>query len=501
MLSAFVNSFKIPELRDKLLFTLLLLFIARLGANIPLPGVDPTPLQDFFKAQSQSGGGGLLGLYNMFTGGALLKGAIFSLGIMPYISASIVFQLLAAVVPSLSKLSQEGEVGRQKLNQYTRYATLVICLVQGVLLLLTLQNPAKLFPEYDVTRYGEIILVPHGWFMLTSVIFLTAGTMLLMWIGEQITQRGVGNGVSILITVGILADLPSAVALTYRLFTAPLGQDAQLGLGTGVLMLVFLFAVIAAVVAITQAVRKIPVQYAKRMVGRKVFGGQSSFLPLKLNYSGVMPIIFSSAILMFFVTIFGQIGAAANLPWLVSFSHNFQQGALWYYVLDGILILLFSYFWVSVMFKPVQIADELKKHGGYVPGVRPGEPTARYLDFVMTRLTLFGSLFLVAVAITPSIVYSLTGVPYQASQFFGGTGLLIIVGVLLDFLRQVETFLLQRHYDGFLKKGRIKGRSVGRVRQLVDTAGLAEGRTLWIWLVVLFAIGLGAWVVNQFVLG
>ncbi|HSH08993.1 MAG TPA: preprotein translocase subunit SecY, partial [Oceanipulchritudo sp.] len=440
MISAFVNCFKIPELRDKILLTLFLLFIARVGANIPLPGLDPTPLQDFFEAQSRSGGGGLLGLYNMFTGGALLRGALFALGIMPYISASIVFQLLTAVIPTLSRLQQEGEVGRQKLTQYTRYATLLICVVQAVLLILTLENPTRLFPDYDISRFGDIILVGHGWFMITSVIFLTSGCLLLMWIGEQITSRGVGNGISILITVGILADLPSAFVLTYQLFTAPIGETAQLGLGEDILMLLFLFLVIAGVVMVTQAVRKIPVQYAKRVVGRKVFGGQSSYLPLKINYSGVMPIIFASAIMMFFTTIFSQLGAVIGANWLRDSGLFFQQGSTSYYIIFGLLIFAFSYFWVSVMFKPVQIADDLKKYGGYVPGVRPGEPTARYLDFTMTRLTLAGSSFLTLIALLPDLLLYSTGVPYQAAQFFGGTGLLIIVGVLLDFLRQIETY-------------------------------------------------------------
>lgn len=498
MISAFVNCFKIPELRDKILFTLLLLFIARVGANIPLPGIDPTPLQNYFEAQSRAGGGGLLGLYNMFTGGALLRGAIFALGIMPYISASIVFQLLTAAIPSLSRLQQEGEVGRQKITQYTRYATLVICLVQAVLLIMTLQNPQRLFPDYDVSRYGDIILLSHTWFTITSVIFLTSGTMLLMWLGEQITARGIGNGISILITIGILADLPAAFALTYQLFTAPVGETAQLGLGEGILMILFLFLVISGVVMVTQAVRKIPVQYAKRVVGRKVFGGQSSYLPLKVNYSGVMPIIFASAIMMFFTTILSQLGAVAGANWLRDSGLFFQQGQFSYYMIFGILIFAFSYFWVSVMFKPVQIADDLKKYGGYVPGVRPGEPTARYLDFTMTRLTLAGAAFLTLIAVLPDGVLFSTGVPYQAAQFFGGTGLLIIVGVLLDFLRQIETYLLQRHYDGFLKKGRIKGRSQGRTRQLVDTVGLKQGKTLWRWLVVMVVAGLVAWGLNLY---
>ena len=498
MISAFVNCFKIPELRDKILLTLFLLFIARVGANIPLPGLDPTPLQDFFEAQSRAGGGGLLGLYNMFTGGALLRGALFALGIMPYISASIVFQLLTAVVPSLARLQQEGEVGRQKLTQYTRYATLIICLVQAVLLILTLENPTRLFPDYDIARYGDIILVSHSWFMITSVIFLTTGTMLLMWIGEQITSRGIGNGISILITVGILADLPAAFALTYQLFTAPVGETAQLGLGEGILMLLFLFLVIAGVIMVTQATRKIPVQYAKRVVGRKVFGGQSSYLPLKVNYSGVMPIIFASAIMMFFTTILSQLGAALQANWLRDSGLLFQRGTMTYYLFFGLLIFAFSYFWVSVMFKPVQIADDLKKYGGYVPGGRPGEPTARYLDFTMTRLTLAGAAFLTGIALLPDMVLYSTGVPYQAAQFFGGTGLLIIVGVLLDFLRQIETYLLQRHYDGFLKKGRIKGRSQGRTRQLVDTVGLEQGKTLWRWLIIMFASGMLAWGLNAY---
>lgn len=495
MISAFVNCFKIPELRDKIFFTLFLLFIARVGANIPLPGINPVPLQDFFADQA-GGGGSLLGLYNMFTGGALLKGAIFALGIMPYISASIIFQLMTAVVPTLSRLQQEGEVGRQKITQYTRYATLGICLIQSFLLLAALRNPGAVFDGFNSDLYGQIILLDAVWFTITSVVFLTSGTMLLMWIGEQITQKGIGNGISILITIGILADLPAAISLTYRLFTAPVGQDAQLGFGEGIIMLLFLFLVIAAVVAMTQAVRKIPVQYAKRVVGRKVFGGQSSFLPLKINYSGVMPIIFASAIMMFFQQMFTWTGGALELRFIRDVGMAFTHGETFYYIAFGLMILIFSYFWVSVMFKPVQIADDLKKYGGYVPGVRPGEPTSRYLDFVMTRLTLAGSLFLVVVAVIPDVVLFSTGVPFQAAQFFGGTGLLIIVGVLLDFLRQIETFLLQRHYDGFLKKGRIKGRSQGRVKQLVDTVGIAQGKQLWRWLLVMLVVGLVAWVLN-----
>lgn len=494
MFSAFANCFKIPELRDRIILTLFLLLIARLGANIPLPGIDSMPLQDFFADQSRSGGNNILGLYNMFTGGALLKGSVFALGIMPYISASIIIQLMTAAVPTLGRLAQEGEVGRQKITQYTRYGTLGICLVQGVLLLLTLENPERLFQGFSVAQYGPIVITNSMAFLVTGTIFLAAGTMLLMWLGEQITQRGIGNGISLLITIGILADLPNAVSQTYNMFFAPVGVATK-GIPEAVLMLALLFIVTAGIIALTQAQRKIPVQYAKRQVGRKVMGGGSSFLPLKINYSGVMPIIFGSAILLFLQTIFGWLGSAANIPFLRQFSTNFQHGEPAFYAIYTILIFGFSYFWVSIMFKPVQVADELKKVGGYVPGVRPGSATARFLDFVMTRLTLFGAFSLVFIAVFPDVLMFNLDIPYQVAQFFGGTGMLIIVGVVLDTLRQIETFLLQRHYDGFLKKGRIRGRSVGEVKS-IDMSGLAHARQFLIWLVVIIGTGLIVWIIN-----
>ncbi len=498
MFSAFANCLKIPELRQKIFFTLALLFISRLGANIPLPGLDPGPLQAFFADQTAMGGGSLIGLYNMFTGGALLKGAVCALGIMPYISASIIFQLMAAVVPSLARLQQEGDVGRQKLVQYTRYATLVICLIQGVLLILALENPAQLFPGYDVITYGPIVVSGKVWFLINSVIFLTAGTMLMMWLGEQITQRGIGNGVSLLITIGILADLPGAVAATWQLFTAPVGVGTRLGLPHAVLMLGLLFLVIASIVAITQATRKIPVQYAKRVVGRKVYGGQSSYLPLKVNYSGVMPVIFASAILLFPQQIFSHLGAAFDLPFLSDFANNLIRGHWVYYVSYSMLILFFSYFWVSVMFKPIQIADDLKKYGGYVPGVRPGEPTAKFLDFVMTRLTLFGAIFLTIIAILPDFLLFEYSVPSRIATFFGGTGMLITVGVVLDTMRQLETFLLQRHYDGFLRKGRIRGRSdTGREQALTGAGEMRNAAMLYATLGAIFFVGILAWVLQR----
>ncbi|MDQ5980916.1 MAG: preprotein translocase subunit SecY [Verrucomicrobiota bacterium] len=499
MFSAFTNSMKIPELRSRILYTLSLLFVARVGAHIPLPGIDPEPLQRFFADQTAAGAGALVGLYNMFTGGALVKGAVCALGIMPYISASIIFQLMTAVVPALSRLQQEGDVGRQKLTQYTRYATVLICLIQGVLLILALENPGRLFPGYDVNTYGQIVVVSKFWFMVQSTVIMTAGTMLLMWLGEQITQRGIGNGVSLLITVGILADIPGAAVSTYQLFFAPVGV-AKLGAIEGVMMLALFIAVTMGIIAVTQGQRKIPVQYAKRVVGQKVYGGQSSFLPLKVNYSGVMPVIFASAILMFPQQIMSQAGAAFNIKFLVEFSNSLVQGHPIYYIGMTLLILFFSYFWVSVMFKPIQIADDLKKYGGYIPGVRPGEPTASFLDFIMTRLTLAGAIFLTIIAIIPDVLLFELQVPPRIAYFFGGTGMLITVGVILDTMRQIETFLLQRHYDGFLKKGRIRGRSTSATVSLGEAASDKAVMQLSAFMVVMLLVGLAAWAIRHWAL-
>lgn len=496
MLSAFTNSLKIPELRTRILYTLSLLFVARVAANIPLPGINPKPLVEFFAAQTANGAGGLVGLYNMFTGGALLKGSVGALGIMPYISASIIFQLMQAVVPALSRLQQEGDVGRQKLTQYTRYATVLICLVQGVMLILSLENPSKLFQGFDVNQYGQIVIVGRFWFLLQSTIFMTAGTMLLMWLGEQITQRGIGNGVSLLITVGILSDIPGAAHSTYQLFFAPVGV-AKLGLPQGVLMLAMFVIVTMGIVAVTEGQRKIPVQYAKRVVGQKVYGGQSSFLPLKVNYSGVMPVIFASAILLFPQQIMSMAGAAFNISFLQEFANKLLRGSLFYYITMGTLILFFSYFWVSVMFKPIQIADDLKKYGGYIPGVRPGEPTAKFLDFIMTRLTLAGAIFLTIIAIIPDILLYAWNVPPRIAYFFGGTGMLITVGVILDTMRQIETFLLQRHYDGFLKKGRVRGRSNSSSAALSDVASDKAVMQLTAVMVAIFLVGITAWLIRR----
>lgn len=502
MLSAFTNSLKIPELRQRIFFTLALLFIARVGANIPLPGMNTAPISAFMADQA-SAGGGLVGLYNMFTGGALLKGAVFALGIMPYISASIIMQLVGAVFPVIARLQQEGDVGRQKINQYTRYLTLGICVVQGLLLLVALStNPGSIIGQgFNPAEYGDIVIANRVQFLVTGTIFLTAGSMIMVWLGEQITEKGIGNGISLLITVSIISGLPGAVVSAYQMFVAPVGSEsAALGLPEGVLMLGLLFVVTAGLVAITQAQRKIPVQYAKRVVGRKVYGGQSSFLPLKVNYAGVMPVIFASAILMFPAQLLSYLGTATGMRFFNDFADSIAHGRPAYYIIFGLLILIFSYFWVSMMFKPVQIADDLKKNGGYIPGVRPGEPTAKFLDYIMTRLTLAGAISLTVIALFPDILLFTYNVPFSVAVFFGGTGMLITVGVLLDTMRQIETYLLQRHYDGFLKKGKIRGRSATRNKQLVDSAGLQDFWTAWRPLlfiaVSLFVLGIVSWFLN-----
>ena len=482
MLSAFTNCFKIPELRQRIFLTLGLIFIARVGAGIPLPGIDPAPLQAFY-ASSSSDGGGLVGLYNMFTGGAMVNGALFALGIMPYISASIILQLMGAVMPSLARLMQEGDSGRQKIAQYTRYLTLVIAAIQGTMLIYALvYSPETIFTGFDKAQYGSILIAGNiPVFFITSVFFMTTGCMILTWLGEQITQRGVGNGVSIIITVGIIETLPGAVSQAYQLvFNRAVGaESAGIGMPQAVMMLVLLVVVTVAIIMILQAVRKVPVQYAKRLVGRKLMGGQSSYLPLKVNYAGVMPIIFASAILLFPQQIFGQFNIST------------------YSLIYGGLVFAFSYFWVSIMFKPLQISDELKRNGGYIPGVRPGEPTAKFLDYVMTRLTFAGALFLVVIAVLPSILMNMWGVPQKIAYFFGGTSAIIAVGVSLDTMRQVETYLLQRHYDGFLKKGRIRGRSVGQTRQMVDTREIKNLWALWTPLLIIFFVGLASWVIRK----
>jgi preprotein translocase subunit SecY len=461
MISAFANIFKIPELRQRVLFTLGMIVIMRIGAAITTPGVNAMVLRDWFlNVADAKVGGGVAALFNLFSGGALGNCAVFSLGIMPYISASIMLQLLGAVIPKLGRLARE-DGGRQKIAQYTRYTTIALCIFQGYLLALSFESPQSnpFLPGITetISRLGiPLVSDPGIPFRLLTVLVMTAGTLLLMWMGDQITERGVGNGISVIITIGILAQLPAGLVQAWRTFVPSGGAEATVSPVVLVILCAFLFLVIAAVIAVTQATRRISVQYAKRVVGRKVYGGQTQYMPLKVNYAGVMPIIFAQAILLFPSQILSM--AFGNKPWAVELGSLLNNGWL-HYLLYALLIFSFSYFWVATQFQPAQIADDLKKHGGFIPGVRPGKPTADFLDHTMGRLTFAGAVFLVVIAILPQILSRALQVPYMAAQFFGGTGLLIIVGVILDTMRQVETFLLQRHYDGFLRKGKIRGRS------------------------------------------
>src|ERR671918_2937378 len=415
MVSAFLNTVKIPELRRRILFTLAVIVIVRLGAAITTPGVNQAVLQEWFSTASRGTGGGLAALFNLFSGGALENCAVFSLGIMPYISASIMMQLLTAVIPRLGRLARE-DGGRQKIMQLTRYTTLVLCIFQGYLLALSFQHPESyhtMLPGItDTIRQLGVPLVDDlGWkFRIVTVVSLTTGTLVLMWLGDQITERGIGNGISLIITIGIVARLPAALVQAWKTFV-PSGQEAsQVNPMVLVLLVLVLVFVIAAVIAITQGVRKITVQYAKRVVGRKMYGGQTQYMPLKVNYAGVMPIIFAWALLLFPATIV---------------QYGFRNSPT-----------------------ASKIAADLKKYGGYIPGVRPGKPTADFLDFTMTRLTFAGAVFLTVIAVLPSLLSQWMNVPVITAQFFGGTSLLIIVGVILDTMRQVETHLIQRHYDG-----------------------------------------------------
>ena len=503
MISAFRNTLKIPELKQRIFFTLIIIIIVRVGAAIPLPGVDSTVLQealdkaaDAQKSGEETGGGGALGaLVNVFSGGGLKNCAIFALGIMPYISASIMMQLLSAVVPRLQRLSRE-DGGRAKINMFTRYVTIVLCVVQGGMLANSLENPANNIFLQDIARYMQDTnakLVPEygTQFVLLTVLVITAGTMLMMWLGEQVTERGIGNGISLIISVNIVSALPGALVQVWNTYISGATVDE---LGKPLLLvglIIVLFLVIAAVISITQALRKITVQYAKRVVGRKVYGGQSSYLPLKVNYAGVMPIIFAQAIVLFPAQIISFL--APNSETIGAIAAQMTTGWV-YYTLTGMLIFFFSYFWVATMFQPTQIADDLKKNGGYIPGHRPGKGTADFLDFTMSRLTFAGATFLTVIALMPALFARGLGISMNVAQFFGGTSLLILVGVLLDIMRQAETHLIQRHYDGFLRKGKIRGRTDRRVG-----GGSMGGETKMTWLTALVAVLLIAGVVAYFI--
>ena len=455
--NTFANCFKIPELKSRIIFTLLLLGICRLMAWITIPGLDGAALMRYFETHAKDVGGGVLGMVNLFTGGAMQHCGVGSLGIMPYITATIIIQLLTAVVPQLSKLARE-EGGRAKLIQYGRYLTVLLCLGHGTLMALTWEHPQQVVGSNFTGRLVMYADEYIWWYRIQTVLILTTGTLLLMWLGEQISERGIGNGVSLVITIGIIADLPKAFQALYFMFSPPAGTEQRANLFYGIALILLLLAVVASVIAVTQAQRKIPVQYAQRMVGRKVYAGQSSFMPLRVNYAGVMPIIFAQAILMFPSQIFLKLGTLLNMKFFEESGRQLSSGQLVYYIFYTLMILFFSYFWVATQFNEIQIADDLKKHGGYVPGVRPGQQTSDYLHRAMSRITLAGAIFLTLIAIIPSILGQVFAIDPAVTRFFGGTSILITVGVLLDTMRQMESHLLMRHYDGFLKKGKLKGR-------------------------------------------
>jgi preprotein translocase subunit SecY len=453
--NTFANCFKIPELKSRIIFTLLLLGLCRVLAWIPVPGLDASALQEFFRQNAGRMDNSLMGMYSLFTGGALQNCAIGALGIMPYITATIIIQLLSAVVPQLSKLVRE-EGGRAKIIQYGRVLTVFLCLGHGTLMTLGWENPAQLFGG---NFSGKLVIVENlWWYRVQTVLILATGTILLMWLGEQITERGVGNGVSLVITIGIIADLPGAFQGLYLMIHPPTADTKGIHVFGLVGLVLLLAAVIAGVIAVTQAQRKVPVQYAQRAVGRKVYAGTTSFMPLRVNYAGVMPIIFAQAILMFPSKIFFTLGKVLDVRFFEEIGRQLSGGHFWYYLFYAGMILFFSYFWVATQFNEIQIADDLKKHGGYIPGIRPGQATSDYLHFSMSRITLAGAIFLTLIAVVPQMLGQGFGIDQRVSRFFGGTSILITVGVLLDTMRQMESHLLMRHYDGFLKKGRLRGR-------------------------------------------
>ena len=437
----FTNIFKIQELRERILFTAALLIIVRLGSHVTLPGVDARVLADYLRKSTE---GSLFGLYDLFVGGAFSNAAVFALGIMPYISSSIVIQLLGAVVPYFQKLQKEGEDGRKKITQYTRYGTVLISMLQASGVVIKLESTsAQGMPIVPAAVAG------FG-FAFSTVIILTAGTMFMMWLGEQITERGIGNGISLIIFIGIIARFPNSLLGEYQLVAG--GRNIIIEL----VILAMMGFIVAGVVLITQGTRRIPVQYAKRVIGRKVYGGVTQYIPLRVNTAGVMPIIFAQAI-MFVPQIVFQF--FPDSEFIDSLSRDwFGYGSWTYSFIYALMIVFFTYFYTAIAFNPKDVADNMKKQGGFIPGIRPGTHTADFVDNILTKITLPGSVFLAIIAILPTLMTKFGGVTPGFAQFFGGTSLLIIVGVALDTLQQVESHLLMRHYDGFMKSGKLRGR-------------------------------------------
>ncbi|NQT32626.1 MAG: preprotein translocase subunit SecY [Candidatus Omnitrophica bacterium] len=447
MLEAITNIFKIPDLKKKILFTLGVVAVFRIGAFVPTPGIDGFKLAQFFDNMARTHGGTLFGIMNMFSGGAMRRLTIFALGIMPYISASIILQLLTTVVPALERLARQGEEGRKVITQYTRYGTIFLAVIQSFFIAMWLENPAHF-------QGMQIVQFPGWGFRFLTVLTLTTGTAFIMWLGEQIQENGIGNGISLIITAGILSRLPAAVAQLISLASPGTSGQAQIDPFKIVFLACMFVGVILAVVLITQGQRKIPIQYAKRVVGRKIYGGQSTYIPLRVNQSGVIPIIFAQSIILFPATIAGFVQHKA----VQGLASSLMMGRPLYYVVYALLIMFFCYFYAAITFNPVDMANNMKRFGGFVPGIRPGKQTAEYLDFIMTRITLPGAMFLTIIAVLPTVINTQIGIPFLVASFFGGTGLLIVVGVMLDTMRQIESHMLMRHYEGFMKKGRVKGR-------------------------------------------
>ena len=440
IVDSFRNIFKIHELRQRILYTLALLLIVRLGAHITIPGVDTALLAESMKNQTSDN---LFGLYDLFVGGAFHNAAIFALGIMPYISSSIILQLAGAVVPYFQKLQQEGEEGRKKITQLTRYGTVLISALQAWGVTVRLNN---------LTANGLPIIPSqvHGFgFVLSTIIILTAGTIFMMWMGEQITEKGLGNGISLIIFIGIIDRFPYAVLDEYRLIAS--GSRSII---VEIIILVFMAFIIAGVVLVTQGTRRIPVQYAKRVVGRKVYGGVTQYIPLRVNTAGVMPIIFAQSIMFIPNTV---LAFFPNNEFLQTVATYFVHTSATYSIIYALMIVFFTYFYTAIAFNPKDVADNMKKQGGFIPGIRPGKQTSDFIDNILTKITLPGSVFLAIIAILPAFVTNF-GVSQQFGSFFGGTSLLIVVGVALDTLQQIESHLIMRHYDGFMKSGKIKGR-------------------------------------------
>lgn len=436
LINTIKNIYKIEELRNRILYTLGLILIYRLGSFVVLPGIDPLALEGLKKQTSE----GVLGLLNMFSGGAFSNASVFALGIMPYISASIVVQLLGMAVPYFQKMQREGESGRRKMNQITRILTVIILLLQA--------------PSYIANLHAQLppeAITQSGMFNISSVILLTAGTMFVMWLGERITDRGLGNGISLIIMIGIMAQFPFALAGEF----VSRFEEKGGGLVMFLLELVFLFVVYMINILLVQGTRKIPVQYAKRIVGNKQYGGVRQYIPLKVNAAGVMPIIFAQALMFIPITFAGFSSSQAMSSFVAAFA---DYTGFWYNFTFGLLIVAFTYFYTAIIINPTQMAEDMKRNGGFIPGVKPGKKTVEYIDEIMSRITLPGSLFLALVAIMPAFA-AIAGVSSQFAQFYGGTSLLIMVGVILDTLQQIESHLLMRHYDGLMKTGRIKGRS------------------------------------------